>query len=253
MKVKTFTLPAITIFSALSLFSIGNAVADTMVLKNGKSFIGTFVGREGDNIKFEMEGGIPITVKASDVNDIKMGSITKSASNEKQSKPTAKVNTSKVNVAAGTALVVKLGEQLSTAYDAQGTKFKGQLEGDLVVGGSVVAKDGSEVYGEVVEAHKSRRILGHALLVLEATGLKINGAIEPIKTDALQGSAEKTGKKTGAQVLRAAALGALINGHQGAEDGAKVGAGAAILSGGNQVVIKAGTLLTFHLSASTIL
>jgi len=251
MKVRIFTLTAITICSVLNLFNIGNVVADTMILKNGKSFIGSFVGREGDNIKFEMDGGIPISVKASDVNDIKMGNITKPATSEKQSKPAAK--TGKINVASGTALVVKLGEQLSTAYDAQGKKFKAQLEGDLVVDGAVVAKTGSEVYGEVVEAHKSRRILGHALLVLEATGLKINGVIEPIKTDALQGSAEKTGKKTGAQVLRAAALGALINGHQGAEDGAKVGAGAAILSGGNQVVIKAGTLLTFHLSASTIL
>jgi hypothetical protein len=62
----------VTSFFLLALM-MTSVFADVIELKNGKKIEGTFIGREGDNIKFDADG-ITMTFNASDVKNISMGS-----------------------------------------------------------------------------------------------------------------------------------------------------------------------------------
>jgi hypothetical protein len=82
----------------------------------------------------------------------------------------------------------------------------------------------------------------------------INNQIKSIKTKVLNfvatsGSGKNTLSKTG----RAAIIGALIDGSDGAKTGAKVGAGLSLITRGGIISIKSGTLLDVPLSAPLIL
>ena len=149
----------------------------------------------------------------------------------------------------GTArLVAVRNETLDPGKNAEGHKFTAKLESAIVIDGVTVVPVDSNVYGVVLEATKSRRLAGKASIKLGVTDIRINGVMHKIKTTALTGVGEQTAKKSAGQVGKWAAIGALADGSSGAKTGAKVGLGAAVLTGGNQAQIPAGTLLEFSLT-----
>ncbi|NRB38530.1 MAG: hypothetical protein HRU20_08680 [Pseudomonadales bacterium] len=85
-------------------------------------------------------------------------------------------------------------------------------------------------------------------MILTITDIHINGQMVAVRTKAINAHTQATGKSTEAKAARGAEIGGLAGGSSGAKTGAKVGVGAAILSGGNQVVIPGGSLLNFTLS-----
>jgi hypothetical protein len=236
---RLFMFPLATLFISTLCF------ADTIQLKNGKTIEGTFIGREGDNIEFDADG-ITMTFKAEDVEAIDVGSTGSSSASSVTAKETS--NASPVTVPAGTQLIVRLADSLNSGQHSKGHKFSGSLEGALSVEGTTVAPAGSPVYGEVTEAKKSGRIAGKASLVITITGIKLNEVIVPISTSSINALTVPTGASSAGKVARGAAVGALADGSSGAKTGAKVGAGIAVLSGGNQVVIPPGTLIDFQLT-----
>jgi hypothetical protein len=153
-----------------------------------------------------------------------------------------------VTVPAGTRIMVETIDVLDSSRQKAGHRFRAKLAGDLVADGKVVAPGGSILYGILAEAKKSRRAIGRAELVLTFTDITINGQLVPIQTSAIQAVTDATAKKSASQVGRAAAIGGLADGKSGARTGAKVGAGAAILTGGSQVKIPPNTLLEFNLA-----
>ncbi len=236
----------------LSILMMSAAFADTIELINGKKMEGSFVGREGDAIKFDVDG-ISMTFNAADVKNISMGSAAKTSSdtkNEAKSETVAKTGDAdkKSTVPAGTTLVIRIGETLNPSKNAEGHKFTAKLESAVVIDGVTIVPVDSNVYGVVLEAKKSRRLAGQASIKLGITDIRINGQMHKIKTTALTGVGEQTAKKTAGQTAKWAAVGGLADGSSGAKTGAKVGLGAAILTGGNQAEIKAGTLLEFSLT-----
>lgn len=248
-------LYALILFSTI-LFSVG-ATADTLELTNGKTMSGTFVGREGESISFEVDG-ILMTVPAANVTNISIGSGAPAAA-PAASAPVAApapvvavpapAPTAKPTVEAGRALTIRLKETLTTGKQGSGYKFTGTLEGALVVDGITVAPAGSRVYGLVQQSKASGRVAGSAEMLLALTDIQINGELKPIVTSALNAvTAKSTGRTSAGRLARGAALGGLVDGKSGARTGAKVGAGMAILSGGNQVSIPSGTLLDFRLA-----
>lgn len=153
-----------------------------------------------------------------------------------------------VTVPAGTRIMIETTDALDSSRQKAGHRFRAQLAGDLVVEDKVVAPAGATVYGILAEAKKSRRAVGKAELVLTFTDLTVNGQLVPIQTSAVQAVADATTKKSAGQVARTTAIGGLANGKKGARNGAKVGAGAAIVTGGSQVRIPPNTLLEFNLA-----
>lgn len=231
-----------------------NAHADTIELSNGKKMEGTFVGREGDTIKFDVDG-ISMSFQAKDVKNISMGTAaaaspgTSSGKSSGKAPEKSKASAGPVTIAAGTTVMVKLSDTLDSGRHTKGHKFSAALEGALVSNGVTVAAAGSKVYGVITEAVKSRRLAGNAKLMIMITDINIGGQITPVTTSSINALTKPTGASTVGRTARAAAIGGLIDGSSGAKTGAKVGLGASILKGGNQVVIPAGTLLEFKLSA----
>ncbi|HEB27918.1 MAG TPA: hypothetical protein ENI05_09115 [Porticoccus sp.] len=245
------------LFSTI-LFSVG-ATADTLELTNGKTMSGTFVGREGESIRFEVDG-IIMTVPAANVTNISIGAAAAApAASAPVATPApvpvvaapapAPAPTAKPTVEAGRALTIRLKETLTTGKQGPGYKFTGTLEGALVVDGITVAPMGSLIYGLVQKSKASGRVVGSAEMLLTLTDIQINGELKPIVTSALNAVAAKsTGRTSAGRLARGAAIGGLAGGKSGARTGAKIGGGLAILSGGNQVSIPSGTLLDFRLA-----
>lgn len=124
-----------------------------------------------------------------------------------------------------------------------GYKFRGQLEGALVVEGVTVAPRGTFLYGVVIASSSSGRAVGSSSIAMEFTDIMIDDQLFPIATSTLAAQTGNEGGKTVRRTARSAALGGLIGGSSGAKTGAKVGLGASILTGGSSVNVPAGTLL----------
>lgn len=240
---------------ALSTFGAA-ALADTLTLKNGKVIEGTFLGKTGDSIEFDA-GGIKMTVQASDVSNLDLGASaassattpTPAAKEAPAAAPVTPTVAQDLEVPAGTALTIRLREPLSSDKNGAGYRFSAVLEGGLTAGDQIVIPQGSTVHGVVQQSNKSGRVAGQSSMALTLTQVSVNGVLKPIATSDLQATTPATGKQSTGRVLRGAALGGLVDGSDGAKTGAKVGAGAAILSRGNQVSIPAGTILEFQLRA----
>ncbi len=236
----------ITSLILLSL-SATPVVADTIELSNGKTVDGTFTGRDGDTIKFNVDG-IDMSFQAKDVKNIAMGSTTKSTKKTTTSKSPEKKPNGLATIAAGSTVSIRLSDTLDSGRHSNGHKFAAVLEGALISNGITVAPANSKVYGVISEAVKARRLAGSAKLMITLTDINIKGKVTPITTSAINALTESTGRGTAGTVAKGAAIGALADGSNGARNGAKVGLGIAILKGGNQVVVPAGTLLDFKLT-----
>jgi hypothetical protein len=160
---------------------------------------------------------------------------------EQKSKPV------QLTVPAGTRIMVETIDALDSSRQKAGHRFRAKLSGDMMVDGKTVAPGGSILYGILADAKKSRRAIGRSELVLTFTDITINGQLVPIQTSAIKAVTDSTTKKSASQVGRAAVIGGLVDGSSGAKTGAKVGVGAAVVTGGSQVKIPSNTLLEFNL------
>jgi hypothetical protein len=95
-----------------------------------------------------------------------------------------------ITVAAGTSMMVKTGGEV-TSKDKPGRKFSATLEANLLSGDEVVAKAGTQVYGQVVSSGKVGRgiVVQHSDLVLGLTDINIEGTMYPIQTGSFSESA----------------------------------------------------------------
>jgi len=227
------------------------ALADTIVLKNGKVLQGTLKSVSDTVIGIDVSGKFQEIA----INDI--ASFTFSARTAKPAAATpatgapavgavtpapAPAATGPVTVPTGTKLTIKTKDTISTASNQAGSKFTALLEADLAVNGKMVVPKGTVVYGTVVSS-RGGRVIGGSSLVVTFTELSINNQMIAIVTD--QAGAETapggTAKKVGA--------GALIGGAAGdAGAGAAVGGAVALMSAkNNHLQVPAGTLVEVSL------
>jgi hypothetical protein len=129
------------------------------------------------------------------------------------------------------------------------------LETDLVIGDTVVARTGTDVYGRLAEAKEAGHLAGSSELELELTRMVIDGKDYPVVSSdyTLQGKGrgKNTAEKVGGGAALGAIIGAIAGGGKGAAIGAGVGAGAGgavqVLTRGQQVKVPSETLLEFRL------
>jgi hypothetical protein len=167
-----------------------------------------------------------------------------------------------ISVPAGTRIIVRLSETLSSANQRVGARFTGQLETNLTAGGVVVAPRGTTVHGQLVSAQAAGRMAGGSELALELTDIVINDTAHPIMTNTYQLQGQGAGGRTARNVAGGAglgsAIGAIAGGGRGAAIGAAAGGGlgtarAAGGGGGQQVGLTQGTMLEFRLQHPTSL
>jgi hypothetical protein len=214
--------------------------AATLELKNGTLLEGEFVGSSNGIIMFNTGTGIEAFPESKVANIFFGDGKTKS-----KKKGTAKT----ITVPKGTRLVIRTSDLIDSSRHRTGHRFRGQLEGALVVRGVTVAPRGSYVHGRITDANQSGRVGGSSNLAVEFTDIMIDHQLFPISTGSMKAQAAPEGGRTVARTARAAAIGGLMGGNSGARTGARVGVGASILSSGASVNIPPGTLLETTLTA----
>ena len=181
-----------------------------------------------------------------------------------------------ISVPAGTRILIRVSESLSSANQRVGARFTGQLETNLMAQGIVAAPRGATVHGQIGAArHSSRRLRRHHLavdqvvsaqaagrmaggsdLALELTDIVVNDTAHPIVTNTYQLQGQGQGGRTARSVATGAGLGTVIGAIAGGGRGAVIGAAgggalgtarAAGGGGGQQANFAQGSLLEFRL------
>jgi hypothetical protein len=158
-------------------------------------------------------------------------------------------------IASGTALPVRLTQELNSGTAKAGDKFEATLDQDLVANGQTIARRGSTVIGRVASVDTAGRVEGRAAMSLSLTELRIGGQPHAISTNTLSFEAQSEVKKDAAKVGIGAgigaAIGAIAGGGKGAAIGAAVGGGAGtatvLATKGKNVTLAAEQKLNFSL------
>jgi len=211
-------------------------MADTLELADGTILEGDFVGSSNGVIMFNTGDGIEAHPEDQVVGIFLSSGVQAAAS-------AAEAQSSVISVPAGTRLIIRTVETIDTRQHRAGHRFRGQLEGAIVVGGVTVASKGAYVYGVVATASQGGNVAGSANLSLEFNDIMIDDQLYPIATTAIKAQTDNEAARTVSRTARAAALGALIDGKSGARRGMKVGAGVSVLTSGASINVPRGTLL----------
>ena len=162
----------------------------------------------------------------------------------------------RVTIPAGTILVVRTQNTLSTERNLKGDTFAVTLQEPLVADGYVIAEKGAEVEGVVTRSEKAGRVEGVSELVVELVRLHtLDGQRVSIATELHEVRGERSrgsdAKKVGVATGIGAIIGAIAGGGKGAAIGAGAGAGAGtgavLATRGKPSVVPSESVLSFHL------
>jgi hypothetical protein len=161
-----------------------------------------------------------------------------------------------LTVPAGTVLIIRMNDYLSTDHNKIGDQFTATLENPLVVNGWVVARRGQVLVGKVKDVRKAGRVKGTSELGVELTDITIvDGHQVPILTELWKGSGGTSHGQDAATIGTTTGLGALIGAAAdwgtgaaiGAGAGAAAGIGAVLLTRGRPTILEPEAQLTFRL------
>jgi hypothetical protein len=234
---------------AITVLSLSALQADVLELKDGKTLNGKYVGGTAGTIRFETSGGVQVveTASALALTFTDGGATTTAAAPVAAAPaPAAAPATTSVSVPAGTALLVRMVDSVSSR-DSQGKRFTTTLESDLVANGAVVAKAGTKVYGRVQSAQQAGRIAGQSSLDLRLTEISVGPNLVPLVTSGYTDTGARSGRKAARGAAAGAAIGAIADGGEGAGKGAAIGATASVLKKGETLTVSSGALLEFKL------
>jgi hypothetical protein len=146
-----------------------------------------------------------------------------------------------LTVPAGTILLIRINDYLSSDRNQIGDQFTAVLENPLVVNGWVVARRGQVIVGHVKDVRKAGRIKGTSELGVELTDLTaVDGHQVPILTELWKGSGGTSHGQDAATVATTTGLGALIGSAADWGTGAAIGAGAGAVAGIGAVLLTRG-------------
>src|SRR5437660_4779197 len=146
-----------------------------------------------------------------------------------------------LTVPAGTILLIRINEYLSSDRNQIGDHFTAVLENPIVVNGWVVARRGQVLVGQVKEVRKAGRVKGTSQLGVEVTDMTVvDGRQVPILTELSKGSAGTSHGQDAATIGTTTGLGALIGAAADWGTGAAIGAGAGAAAGIGAVLLTRG-------------
>lgn len=165
---------------------------------------------------------------------------------------------SKLTLAAGTLVTVRVSEMLSSDENIVGDSFTAELQKPLVVEGWVVARRGQTILGRVAVAQKAGRIKGTSQLGVELSSLVlVDGQQLPVRTQLQQASGGTSVGRDARAIGTTTGLGAIIGAAGGEGKGAAIGAGAGAVAGiagvlltrGRPTIIPPESVLTFQIKS----
>jgi hypothetical protein len=237
----------LTTLAAASTLIVGSVFADTLELADGTLLEGNLVGSSNGIIMFNTGASI----EAFPENEV-VGIFLSSGVATAEARALAPAPTM-LTVPTGTRLVIRTSDTIDSRRHSAGHRFRGQLEGALMVNGVTAVPRGTFLYGRISRAQQSGRLAGSSELAIEFTDVMINDQLIAISTSGLQAQGGNEARRTVGRTARAAAIGGLAGGSRGARTGARVGAGASLVTQGSSINIPAGTIMETSLSAALIL
>lgn len=261
----SFTKTSLMFLAAAAVLS-----ADTLRLKTGETFHGTYLGGTARQIRMEVAGD----VKAFDTSQV--DSVAFDASEAPASRAAAQApaaarretpvqasrpsNTSAprgVTIPVGTEVTIRMIDAVNSETSRTGQTYQASLDEAVVVDGQEVIPRGADVLTKLVNDQQSGKIQGRAVLTMALSTISVNGTPRDVNSTDVQTASASRGARTAKVVGGTAALGAIIGAIAGggkgaaigAGSGAAVGAGAEVLTGGQKVKIPSETRLTFRLQA----
>ena len=161
-------------------------------------------------------------------------------------------------VPAGTSIVVRMGNSITSKTANPGDTFTGSLAHAVVVGGVVAIPARARVSGTVIDAKSPGKFKGEGVLSIALTAVNVGGAPVAIQTSTytkiVKGKGKRTAKMAGGGAGAGLLIGGLAGGGKGALIGGLVGAGAgtagAAATGNKEVEIPAESAVTFRLGHS---
>ena len=157
---------------------------------------------------------------------------------------------------AGTLVIVRLNDPLSSDRNMTGDGFTAVLDQPLVAQGWVVARRGQTAVGQVAVAQKAGHVQGVSQLAGELTELvAVDGGQMPGRTELVQSSAGTSRGRDAVGIGATTGMGAVIGAAAGRGEGAAIGAAVGAVAGVAGVLSTRGratelypeTLLTFRL------
>jgi hypothetical protein len=158
-----------------------------------------------------------------------------------------------VTIPSGTSVLIRMIDSVDSSTNHVSDPFHASLEAPLVVGNTVVAQKGADVYGMLAHAKDAGHISGSAELTLELTGIRVNGNVVPIDSTTYEVAGKSRGSQSaeriGGGAIAGAIIGGVIGGPRGAAIGATVGAGGGtavqLSTHGERVRVPSETVLEF--------
>src|SRR5689334_20991776 len=116
-----------------------------------------------------------------------------------------------VTLSAGTSVIIRLAETLSTDHNYTGDTFRAALEAPIIMEGFIIAEKGSKVLGRIANAQRAGRVDGLADLVLTLAEINTtDGQRVRVDTTSYEKRGPVSSGRDTAEIAGGAALGALI-------------------------------------------
>ena len=146
-------------------------------------------------------------------------------------------------------------DEVDSSTSKIGDPFQASLDSPLVVGDTIVAPKGADVFGELQQVKSAGKISGAPQLTLALTGIRIRGKMVPVDSTTYDLAGKSRGaqsaERIGGGAVAGAIIGGIIGGGRGAAVGATLGAGTGtavqVMTHGDQLHIPSETLLEFKL------
>jgi hypothetical protein len=254
--------------------------ADTLVLRNGGTVQGTYLGGDARQVRIDQNG----TVRSYDIGQVQSVIFSESGyqppppppsssypartprdysndrSNDRTNYPTPPPSQYPqsavgITIPIDTSVTVRMVDSVNSDTSRLGETFRASLAEPIYVNGQEVIPRGADVVTRLVTDQQSGKIEGRTVLTLALSTIAINGrpvdvTSSDVKTESSSRGARSAGVIGGATAL-GAIIGAVAGGGKGAAigagSGAVVGTGAEVLTSGQKVKIPSETRLTFRL------
>jgi hypothetical protein len=265
------------LFSTALLLACATVVwADTITMKDGRIFAGTYLGGNARQIRVDL-GPEVRTFDLSDVARIEFSNSGPAPSSAPVSQPNTDPDrpvlrrapdatdpsqpvappppandssqpvqatqpvppAAPVQLAAGTNFVIRLIDAVDSQTASQGQSFAASMDEPVVLNGQTVIPKGANAVMRLVETTPSGTFTGRTELALTLISVKVNDRYVPINTQTVTRVSDPRGEQTAKVVGGAAAVGAIIGAIAGGGKGAAIGAGAGGAAGaGAQAITK---------------
>ncbi|HYP13690.1 MAG TPA: hypothetical protein VEQ63_07190 [Bryobacteraceae bacterium] len=244
----------------------GILLADSVVLRSGRTIEGQFLGGDSRTIRFD-NGQRVETINLQDVSTIRFGSEpAPAAAKPKSSTPAAAASaaprqraeimrpsgeattperpaarkTLNVEIPAGTVLAIRMIDDVDSERDQIGQTFRASIDEPVVVGERTVIPRGADVLAKLVSDREAGKLSGRTELTLDLVQVQLDGRMVDVLSQEVTTQGESRTGRTAKVVGGTAALGAIIGAIAGGGKGAAIGAVSGAAAGGAVQVLTKG-------------